>query len=128
MRQWETGVPASCNLDMPYVYMLECADGSFYVGSARDLGTRVSEHMAGTGAKYTRRKCPVHLVWAEEVDRVDDAYFLEKQVQGWSREKRVALMKGRYADLPRLSKRGRRVNVARISSEVRDRLRGGGII
>jgi len=66
---------------MPYVYMLECADGSFYVGSTRCLDARVSEHVVGQGAKYTRSRLPVQLVWAEEMDRIDDAYYLEKQAR-----------------------------------------------
>ena len=103
---------------MPYVYVLECADGSFSVGSTRSLGPRASEHVVGQDAKYTRSRRLVHLVWAEELDRVDDAYFLEKQVQGRSREKRVALIERRYADVPAFSKRGRRVEIAVISAAV----------
>jgi len=48
---------------------------------------------------------PVKLVYAEEYDRVDDAYYREKQVQGWSRLKREALIKGEYAALPELAKK-----------------------
>ncbi|WP_307854205.1 GIY-YIG nuclease family protein [Nocardioides palaemonis] len=55
---------------MPHVYILRCADGSFYVGSTRDLERRLSEHVLGLGAAYTRRRRPVVLVWAGEYERV----------------------------------------------------------
>ena len=95
---------------MAWTYILECADGSLYVGSTVDLERRVSEHNLGTGAAYTRqrRRRPVRLVWAAEFNRVDDAFRFEKQVQGWSRAKRIALIEGRLAHLPELSRRGPR--------------------
>lgn len=95
---------------MPWTYILECADGSLYVGSTTDLERRVSEHNLGLGAAYTRlrRRRPVRLVWAGEFARVDDAFRFEKQVQGWSRSKRLALIEGRVDDLPDLASRPRR--------------------
>ena len=90
---------------MPFVYILECADGSYYVGNTRDLERRFIEHSTGAGAAYTRGRLPVRLVFAREFDRVDEAYALEKRVQGWSRKKRSALIEGRFNDLPRLSKK-----------------------
>ncbi|MHA6523584.1 GIY-YIG nuclease family protein [Tessaracoccus sp. G1721] len=107
---------------MPFTYMLECSDGSFYVGSTWDLGERVSQHMAGRGATYTSRRRPVRLVWAEEFERVDEAYAMEKRVQGWGREKRIALIEGRYDDLPTLARKGRRAAACEISPEARERL------
>ncbi|GAB3765881.1 putative endonuclease [Nocardioides ginsengisegetis] len=93
---------------MPWTYILECADGSFYVGSTWDLDRRVAEHDAGTGAAYTRRRRPVRLAWAAEFARIDEAYRFEKQVQGWSRAKRLALIEGRLDDLPELASRPQR--------------------
>ena len=92
--------------DMAWTYILECADGSYYVGSTTDLDRRISEHNLGEGATYTRpaRRRPVTLVWSAQFDRVDDAYYLEKQVQNWSRAKREALIDGRFADLPALAR------------------------
>jgi len=89
---------------MPYVYMLECRDGSYYVGSTWDLEQRISEHNLGLGSRYTRRRTPVRLVWFEEYPRVEDAFAREKQIQGWSRARREALIEGRDLDLPDLSK------------------------
>jgi putative endonuclease len=90
---------------MPAVYMLECGDGSFYVGSTRNLEARIQQHMVGAGSEYTRRRLPVQLVWAMELDSVADAYALEKQIQGWSRAKRIALIEGRFEDLKALAKK-----------------------
>ncbi len=95
---------------MPWTYILECADGTLYVGSTTDLERRFSEHNLGLGAAYTRlrHRRPVRLAWAGEFARVDDAFRFEKQVQGWSRAKRMALIEGRFDDLPALASRPRR--------------------
>ncbi len=66
---------------MAWTYMLECSDGSFYVGSTTDLDARVAQHDHGAGANYTARRRPVRLVWSAHFDRVEDAYIFEKQVQ-----------------------------------------------
>ena len=90
---------------MPYVYLLRCADGSFYVGSTIDLERRVAQHSRGEGAEYTRRRLPARLVFAHEFERIDQAYAAEKQVQGWGRAKRIALIEGRFDLLPALAKK-----------------------
>ncbi|MCL2796353.1 MAG: GIY-YIG nuclease family protein [Microbacteriaceae bacterium] len=86
---------------MPHVYMLRCADGSLYVGSTRNLDARMSQHSAGRGSVYTSRRMPVELVWAAEYDEVRDAYAMEKKIQGWSRTKREALIRGDWDDVHR---------------------------
>jgi len=92
-------------LYMSWMYILECSDGSYYVGSTKDLERRISEHQEGLGAKYTSRRRPVKLVYAEEYDRIDDAFYREKQVQGWRRAKREALINGDPDLLPTLAKK-----------------------
>ncbi|MCM2357382.1 MAG: GIY-YIG nuclease family protein [Geobacteraceae bacterium] len=77
---------------MPYMYILECVDGSYYTGSTKDLERRLWEHQNGLGANHTAKRLPVKLVYCEECDRIDDAFYREKQVQGWSRKKKEALM------------------------------------
>jgi putative endonuclease len=89
---------------MAWTYILECSDGSFYVGSTVHLEQRVWQHQEGLGAVYTKRRRPVTLVWAADFARVDEAYFYEKQIQGWSRAKRIALIEGREHDLPKLAR------------------------
>jgi putative endonuclease len=88
---------------MPWTYILECADGSFYVGSTTDLEQRVEQHNTGFGATYTRGRRPVRLAWAAEFERIDEAFAFEKRVQNWSRAKRIALIEGRFNDLPGLA-------------------------
>ena len=90
---------------MAFTYILECCDGTYYVGSTTDLHARMAQHAAGAGAAYTRRRLPVRLMWSVELARIDDAFALEKQVQGWSRAKRQALIEGRFEDLPALSRK-----------------------
>ncbi|QTV79891.1 GIY-YIG nuclease family protein [Microbacterium sp. NIBRBAC000506063] len=90
-----------------WMYILECADGSYYVGSTRDLERRLRQHADGEGAAYTRRRRPVRVVFSQPFERVDEAYYFEKQVQGWSRAKRKALVEGRFSLLPELSRNAR---------------------
>ena len=90
---------------MPFTYMLRCADGSYSVGSTRQLEERIAQHQAGAGAEYTRRRLPVELVYAAEFERIDEAFAWEKRLQGWSRAKREALMRGEFSALPGLSSR-----------------------
>ncbi len=89
---------------MPFTYILQCGDGSYYVGSARSLDARLDQHITGLGGAYTAKRQPVSLVWFEEFDRIDDAWAREKQLQGWGRAKRQALIDGRFDDLPGLSR------------------------
>ena len=91
---------------MPWVYLLRCADGSFYVGSARSLEQRLAEHAAGNVKGFTARHRPVELAWALETERMDDAAELERRIKGWRRAKRLALIEGRLVDLPGLSRSG----------------------
>jgi putative endonuclease len=60
--------------------------------------------MVGMGSDYTSKRQPVVLVYMEDFDRREDAWEREKQVQGWSRAKRIALIEGRMGDLPPLSR------------------------
>jgi putative endonuclease len=87
-----------------FMYILECADGSYYTGSTNDLELRILQHQTGEGANHTKNRLPVTLVYFEEFDRIDDAFLREKQVQGWSRRKKEALIKGQYEKLPQLSR------------------------
>lgn len=87
-----------------YVYMLECADGTYYTGSTSFIEERIYQHEQGEGANYTRKRLPVKLVFAEAFERVDEAFEREKQIQGWSRKKKKALIEGAYEKLPLLSR------------------------
>ena len=86
------------------MYILKCADGSYYTGSTRNIQTRLQQHETGKGSKYTSTRLPIELVCLEEYKRIDEAYAREKQVQGWSRKKKEALVNNEYGKLPDLSK------------------------
>jgi putative endonuclease len=77
-----------------YMYILLCSNDQYYTGSTKDLERRLDEHNSGKGANFTRKHLPVKLVYYEEFDRIDDAFYREKQVQGWSRKKKEALING----------------------------------
>ncbi len=89
-----------------YVYILRCADGSYYVGSTRkSLDERVAEHNAGSFGGYTAGLRPFVLVFHQEFDRITDAIAAERQVKGWSRAKKEALIRCDFARLRDLAKR-----------------------
>ncbi|WP_375001757.1 GIY-YIG nuclease family protein [Aeromicrobium sp. CTD01-1L150] len=91
---------------MAWVYMLRCADDSYYVGSTRNLDARLWQHNHSEhGAAYTRRRRPVELVWSWPCESVAQAYWLEKRIQGWGRAKREALIRRDYDALPALAKK-----------------------
>ncbi|ERP30679.1 GIY-YIG nuclease family protein [Chitinivibrio alkaliphilus] len=82
-----------------YTYILECSDGSYYTGSTKDLHLRLAQHQAGEGANHTRKRLPVKLVYYEQYPRIDEAFHREKQIQGWSRKKKEALINGMTEEL-----------------------------
>ena len=88
-----------------FIYILECADGSFYTGSTKSLEKRLWEHQNGKGANYTKSRLPIELMYYEEYDRIDIAFYREKQIQGWSRRKKIALIEGKPELLPKLAKK-----------------------
>ena len=75
-----------------WMYILKCNDGSYYTGSTNNLELCLQEHSNGEGANHTKKRLPVKLIYFEEFDRIDEAFYREKQVQGWSRKKKEALM------------------------------------
>jgi putative endonuclease len=90
-----------------FVYMLLCADGSYYIGSAigDDLSRRIAEHQTGAYPGYTSSRRPVTLVWSEHFLRITDAIAAERQLKGWSRAKKQALIAGNWGDIARLARR-----------------------
>jgi len=88
-----------------YMYILECSDGTYYTGSTKDLMRRLEQHQSGEGANYTAKRLPVKLLYYEVYDRIDYAFNREKQVQGWSRKKKEALINGDEQLLSELAKK-----------------------
>jgi putative endonuclease len=96
-----------------WLYILLCDDGSYYVGTTRDsLERRIGEHESGTFDGYTARRRPVTLVYHQAFERIADAIAAERQVKGWRREKKEALIRGDFALLPALSRRRHLVEAA----------------
>ncbi len=89
------------------IYILRCADGSFYTGiTRRFVEERVSEHAQGLDAGfYTFRRRPVTLIHSEHYERIADAVAAERRIKGWSRAKKEAYMRGDFAALVALAKR-----------------------
>jgi putative endonuclease len=91
-----------------FVYMLRCADASYYIGVATgdDLTKRVTEYQVGAyPGSYTYSRRPVELVWSDHFDRITDAIAAERQVKGWSRAKKEALIQRRWELIRQLAKR-----------------------
>ena len=88
------------------VYILRCADGSYYCGSARQgLELRVAQHNSGVFGGYTATRRPVALIFSQWFGRITDAIAAERQIKGWSRAKKEALMRGDFDAIRALSKR-----------------------
>jgi len=88
-----------------YMYILECEDHSYYTGSTIDLKRRLRQHQNGEGANYTKKHLPVTLVYFEEYNRIDQAFYREKQIQNWSKAKKKALINQNNKELPKLAKK-----------------------
>lgn len=89
-----------------YVYIVECSDDSFYTGITNNLERRIAEHNDGENPKsYTFIRRPVKLVYFEDHSDPYFAYDRERQIKGWLRKKKIAMIKGEWEKLPELSKR-----------------------
>ena len=90
-----------------FLYILLCADGKYYVGTTRkSLEERVAEHNAGIHGGFTAARRPVTLVFAQHFDTITDAIAAERQVKGWSRAKKEAMIRGEWNRLPELARQG----------------------
>lgn len=75
------------------VYMLRCGDGSLYTGIATDPNRRLQEHRSGKGAKYTRGRTPLELVYTEVCDTKSDALKRELAIKALTREQKLELLR-----------------------------------
>jgi len=97
---------------MPFTYIARCVDDTLYVGYTEDLASREQLHNEGHGAKYTAERTPVRIVYAEEYATVEGAIARERQLKGWSREKKEALIRDDRAALDYLSHRSPKATTA----------------
>jgi predicted GIY-YIG superfamily endonuclease len=75
-----------------WVYILKCSDGSYYTGTTSDLEKRITAHQNGTFTGYTKSRMPVELVFSEPFEDVYNAISAERQIKGWTRRKKEALI------------------------------------
>ena len=87
-----------------WLYMLKCADDSYYIGHSDDLEARLAQHVSGSGDSYTTTRRPVQLVYAAEFPSREEAITLERQIKGWSRKKKEALCRDDWGEISRLAK------------------------
>lgn len=89
---------------MPFwVYLLRCADGSYYTGQTDRLEERVAEHQAGAVPGYTSSRLPVEVVYVQTFPTREEALAAEQQIKGWSRKKKEAMIRGDWKEVQRLS-------------------------
>jgi predicted GIY-YIG superfamily endonuclease len=98
---------------MPFVYILRCADGSYYTGSTTDLEMRMAQHQTGYFKEYTSSRLPVELVWQQEFPTEHDAFMAERQVKGWTRAKKEALIRGDFDAIHEIVKTERKQREAK---------------
>ncbi|WP_336665037.1 GIY-YIG nuclease family protein [Elizabethkingia meningoseptica] len=88
-----------------YVYIVKCSDNSYYTGVTNDLDKRINEHNSGYNPEsYTYLRRPVELVFHYESNDINQAIAFEKQIKGWSRKKKEAIINDDWDLLPELSK------------------------
>jgi len=91
-----------------YVYILQCCDGSYYTGVTNNVERRFHEHQEGlVPGCYTHERRPLQLVFAEEFTEAMNAIAREKQIKGWTRKKKEALIRGDFDGLVELAKKFR---------------------
>ena len=86
-----------------YVYILHCADGSYYTGHTDNLENRIAEHQSGEYKGYTSTRLPVKLLWSQECATRLEALSAEQQIKGWSRKKKEAMMRGDWKTVRQIS-------------------------
>ena len=91
-----------------FVHILRCSDGSYYTGVTNNIDRRMYEHETGFDRKaYTFKRRPLTLVFQESFNDINQAMAFEKQIKGWKRSKKEAIINGDWHLLPELSKRGK---------------------
>lgn len=87
-----------------WVYILKCADGSYYTGHTDNLEKRLGEHRSGSCDGYTSTRLPVVLAFTQDFPTREEALVSERRIKGWSRKKKEAMMRGDWEEVSRLAK------------------------
>ena len=88
-----------------YVYIINCSDGSYYIGHTNNIDKRLSEHNEGTGSFHTRLHRPFELVYLERYQTRKEAFWVERKLKAWSRKKKEALISKDWNELSNCSKK-----------------------
>ena len=105
----QAGLSGKWEQAMGWVYILKCADGSYYVGSTTNLELRLSGHQMGVDpCAYTCSRRPLQLVWRRQCATILEAFQFEQQIKGWSRAKKEALVRGDWEEIHCIVQRERR--------------------
>jgi len=89
-----------------WTYLLHCRVGVFYAGHTDDLERRIAEHESGAIEGFTSKLLPVKLVWCGEFPTRYEALAFERRIKGWSRAKKMALIRGDWAAISALARKG----------------------
>ena len=89
-----------------WVYILRCADNSYCTGHTDNLEERIAKHKAGETEGYTSTRLPAKFVFSEQFPTREEALTCERQIKGWGRKKKEALIRGDWAEVSRLARRG----------------------
>jgi predicted GIY-YIG superfamily endonuclease len=87
-----------------WVYILRCADNSYYTGHTDNLELRIGQHQTGACDSYTAKRLPVQFIWSQECATREEALSAELQIKGWSRKKKEAMIRGDWNEVSRLAK------------------------
>ena len=91
-----------------WVYIIRCADGSYYTGHTDNLESRMNLHQTGAVPGYTATRRPLELAFSQRFATREEALYAELQIKGWGRRKKEALIRGDWEEITRLAKRGRK--------------------
>jgi putative endonuclease len=91
-------------MERAWVYIVECSDKSYYIGSTTNLDQRLSDHNTGRYHGYTSTRLPVKLIWSLEFSDYRDAFAFERRIKKWTRVKKEALMRGDFEWLHSISR------------------------
>lgn len=91
---------------MFWIYILQCSDGSYYTGHTENLEIRLASHQSGNVIGYTSTRLPVKLMFSQALTTREEAISAERQIKGWSRAKKEAMMQGDWQRVSELAKSG----------------------
>ena len=94
-----------------YVYMLRCSDGSYYVGHTDNIEARIGMHKQRIVKGYTSKRLPVKLVFLQEFNTRAEAITGERQIKGWSRQKKEALIVDDWEKIVTLANRKKKIEI-----------------